>query len=110
MKYRILQLDRERESVSKNRKMFESWEVLNECCGGFDIRDYKEVYAGETDDYIPQLNVTIKNKMVILDRLFDQFNLRIPEDFKGHSLSVSDVVIMDNEIYFCDPYGWVEVI
>lgn len=102
MKYRILQLDRDRESVSQNRKMFEPWEVLNKCCGGFDIRDYKEVYAGD--------HQTDKSTEVALDEIFEQFNLRHPEDFRGHSLSVSDVVIMDNEIYFCDSFGWVKVL
>lgn len=99
MKYRILQLDRDREAVSKNRKMFMSWDILTECCGGFDIQDYKEVYSSE-------LQTTIKDKELVLDKIFEQFNLRHPEDFKGHSLSVSDVVILDNEIYFCDSIGW----
>lgn len=103
MKYRILQLDRNRESVSKNRKMFMSWDILTECCGGFNIEDYKEVYSSE-------LQTTIKDKELILDKIFEQFNLNHPEDFKGHSLSVSDVVILDNEIYFCDSIGWKKVL
>ena len=102
MKYRILQLDRNREAVSKNRQMFMSWDILEECCGGFDIQDYKEVYSSE-------LQTTIKDKELILDKIFEQFNLHHPEDFKGHSLSVSDVVILDNEIYFCDSIGWKKV-
>ena len=103
MKYRILQLDRNREAVSKNRKMFMSWDILNECCGGFDIQDYKEVYAGE-------LQTTIESKDDILEQIFQKFNLNHPEDFHGHSLSVSDVVILDNEIYFCDSFGWKKVL
>ena len=102
MKYRILQLDRNREAVSKNRKMFMSWDILTECCGGFDITDYKEVYSSE-------LQTTIEDKMAVLEQLFDKFNRNHPEDFTGHSLSVSDVVILDNEIYFCDSIGWKKV-
>ena len=102
MKYRILQLDRNREAVSKNRKMFMSWDILTECCGGFDITDYKEVYSSE-------LQTTIEDKMAVLEQLFDKFNRNHPEDFTGHSLSVSDVVILDNEIYFCDSFGWKKV-
>ena len=103
MKYRILQLDLERYSVSDNRKMFMSWDGLNKYCGGFDIHDYKEVYVGETQ-------TTTKDKHLILEEIFEQFNLRHPEDFHGHSLSVSDVVILDNEIYFCDSFGWKKVL
>ena len=103
MKYRILQLDRNREAVSKNRKMFMSWDILTECCGGFDITDYKEVYSSE-------LQTTIEDKMAVLEQLFDKFNRNHPEDFTGHSLSVSDVVILDNEIYFCDSFGWKKVV
>ena len=103
MKYRILQLDRNRESVSKNRKMFMSWDILNECCGGFDIQDYKEVYAGEHQ-------TDTEDKSLILDELFQKFNLNHPEDFHGNSMSVSDVVILDNEIYFCDSLGWKKVL
>lgn len=103
MKYRILQLDRSHESVSKNRKMFMSWDILTEDCGGFDITDYKEVYTSE-------LQTTLTKKEAILEEIFRKFNLNHPEDFQGHSLSVSDVVILDNEIYFCDSLGWKKVI
>ena len=98
MKYRILQLD-----LGNHSKMFEPWDILNKCCGGFDIQDYHEVYAGahQTDT---------EDKNLILDELFQKFNLNHPEDFHGHSMSVSDVVIIDNEIYFCDSFGWKKVL
>lgn len=102
MKYRILQLDIDRESVRDNRKMFMSWDILNKCCGGFDIADYKEVYSSE-------LQTNINKKELILDKIFEKFNINHPEDFTGHSLSVSDVVILDNETYFCDSFGWKKV-
>ena len=42
------------------------------------------------------------------------FNYTHPEDFKGHSLSVSDIVILTNsdsirKMYYCDLYGWSEI-
>lgn len=30
-----------------------------------------------------------------------------PPDFKGHSLSVSDIVRLDSRLYYCDSVGWV---
>lgn len=50
------------------------------------------------------------NEHQILNELFYKFNMNRPEDFKGHSLSMSDIVILnDTNIYFCDEYGWQEV-
>ena len=32
-----------------------------------------------------------------------------PKDFRGHSLSVSDVVRLDGTDYYCDSLGWVNI-
>lgn len=48
-----------------------------------------------------------------LDTIYERFNIDCPEDFKGHSLSVSDIVIMnrDGEVkaYFVDSFGFTDV-
>ena len=45
-----------------------------------------------------------------LDNIFEQFNLYRPEDFKGHSLSVSDVVLIhkdgENTAHYVDSMGF----
>ena len=41
-----------------------------------------------------------------LDSIFTRFNAYVPDDFPGHSLSVSDVVVLGGVPYFCDSYGW----
>lgn len=63
---------------------------------------YKTVYSGtiEEDD----LNIN-----QILENIFIKFNISHPEDFKGHSLSTSDIVILDNQTYLCDIIGWKKV-
>ena len=43
------------------------------------------------------------------DDLYEKFNLFRPEDFKGHSLSVSDVVEMPDGVWYCDSFGWQEL-
>lgn len=49
--------------------------------------------------------------MDVLDRLFEIFNIERPGNFKGHSLSVSDVVEFpeSNTAYFCDSFGWEKI-
>lgn len=48
-----------------------------------------------------------------LDSIYERFNIDRPEDFQGHSLSVSDIVVMnrDGEVkaYFVDSFGFAEV-
>ena len=41
-----------------------------------------------------------------LEYLFKKFNLDRPNDFGGHSMSVSDIVKIDGKYYFCDSCGW----
>lgn len=48
-----------------------------------------------------------------LDTIYERFNIACPEDFQGHSLSVSDIVVMnrDGEVkaYFVDSFGFIDV-
>ena len=49
-------------------------------------------------------------KKATLDDIFEKFNLDRPEDFRGHSLSVSDVVAIEEEgiwvCYYVDSFGF----
>ena len=48
-----------------------------------------------------------------LDTLYERFNLYRPEDFTGHSLSVSDVIVLesggDKKAFYVDSFGFCEV-
>ena len=48
-----------------------------------------------------------------LESIFTEFNTNRPYDFYGHSLSVSDIVVLSdngkNNAYYCDKAGWVKV-
>ena len=63
--------------------------------------DYQLVYIGELGEEDS------------LDTIFEKFNLDRPEDFKGHSLSVSDIVLLHengrNTAHFVDRFGFREV-
>ena len=42
----------------------------------------------------------------ILEKVYRVFNIDKPADFKGHSLSVSDVVTLDGAAWYVDVYGF----
>lgn len=44
-----------------------------------------------------------------LGEVYEQFNLHHPQDFKGHSLSVSDLVVWEDGLYFVDDFGFEPV-
>ena len=48
-----------------------------------------------------------------LESIFTEFNTNRPYDFYGHSLSVSDIVVLSdkgkNNAYYCDKTGWEKV-
>lgn len=48
-----------------------------------------------------------------LDKLYYKFNVSKPDDFRGHSLSVSDVIVLNEEgkrkAWYCDSVGFQEV-
>ena len=46
--------------------------------------DYKLVYVGELSGNMS------------LDDIFERFNIDRPEDFRGHSLSVSDIIVLND--------------
>lgn len=63
--------------------------------------NYKLVYAAKTD------------KLPELESIFRQFNTTYADGFYGHSLSVSDVIVMkdgtDTKAYYVDSIGFQEV-
>ena len=64
-----------------------------------DFSNYNKVYEG----YISSVKGGTAEK---LEALYEQFNIQRPEDFKVHSLSVSDVVVLDNKAYYVDTVGF----
>ncbi len=77
---------------------FMRWDFAKE--HGFNLADYEQVYVAERN-------------YTGLDEMFEEFNCNHPADFKGHSLSVSDIVATENngelKYFYCDSFGWVDV-
>lgn len=66
-----------------------------------DLKNYNDVYKGESN---------LTDRFDLLEALFDEFNTDHPKDFRGRSMSVSDIVQLDDRYYFCDSVGWQQVI
>lgn len=85
--------------VSPERK-FIGYEELMENFGELDKDNYKIVYDGEieTND---------------LEEIYTKFNLDHPQEFKGHSLSISDVIELydgtSSEYYYVDKFDFKEI-
>lgn len=62
---------------------------------------YDVVYTGTID--------STGDTFADLERIYIMFNLNHPADFRGHSLSVSDVVVIGGKHYYCDSIGFVEL-
>ncbi|MDE6852848.1 MAG: ssDNA-binding domain-containing protein [Lachnospiraceae bacterium] len=64
-------------------------------------KDYNFIYSGTAEPG------------ETLDFLYEKFNLYRPEDFTGHSLSVSDVIVWNDgkepKAYYVDSYGFTEL-
>ena len=66
-----------------------------------DLGNYARIYASDL------------KPGTTLEDLYTQFNLYHPEDFRGHSMSVSDLVILNQSgettAFFCDSIGFTDV-
>ena len=61
------------------------------------LENYEKVYQGVTFNDFTAEDIYMK------------FNLNRPDDFKGHSLSVSDIVKIDGKYFYCDSFGFKEI-
>ena len=80
---------------------FRSLERLQENGLAVDPANYEKIY---TAPLTPGMG---------LERIFEKFNFDRPEDFKGHSLSVSDVVVLHQNgtdtAHYTDSIGFVDI-
>ena len=97
MQYRvkIYQINSDRD---KNRVIFAGSDYLmkNEPALNIDASIYDEVFSGELDTKEPE-------------KLFAQFNLERHPLHRGHSMSVSDVIVTEDGAFFCDSVGFKRI-
>ena len=80
--------------------VFRPWQLVQK---KFNIDDYRVVYDSK-------VNIDTDDDRMILERLFEKFNVSHPSDYKARSLSMSDVVELirgdEKRYYYCDTCGW----
>lgn len=100
--YAILQLRRTDETAMER---FESLASLNRMGKEPELDHYEVVYTAALPPY--------KDMSMMLEGLYEKFNLDHPLDFRGHSLSVSDIVaIKTNGVvssHYVDSIGFAEL-
>lgn len=90
MKIQLYQISPEKD---KNNLLFRNYDFAVKH-GGIDYDSYELVFEGE---------VEAKR----LDDIYTIFNLHHPEEYKGRSMSVSDIVYAEGlGAFFCDSYGF----
>jgi hypothetical protein len=94
MKYNLLQI----KDVENCSYVFSSFNFAQQ--KGLSLQDYEVVYEGETKGSSVEYT---------LEKLFDIFNTFRPRDFKGRSMSVSDIVKLEGVYYYCDHVGFKKI-
>ena len=82
-----------------SNKVFQNYEKVVEKYGGIKLSDYKKVYECTHA-------TTKKNTTTILDEIYARFNGVHPEDYKGRSISISDIIVLDGIMYYVDTMGF----
>lgn len=77
----------------------------------FRFRDYLKDYFEVVYEYEEDTNMP--NEDLLDTVIWPKFNRgtapETPSDFKGHSLSTSDIVELDGKLYYCDSFGWIDI-
>ena len=67
-------------------------------------KNYELIYVGELSELQEQ------TEGETLEAIYEKFNIDHPEDYRGHSLSVSDIVVLhqngENSVHFVDSFGF----
>ena len=100
--YAILQLRRSEDTVYER---FSSMRELERMGLEPNIDHYEVVYTASLRPY--------KDQNTMLEELYEKFNVSRPEDFTGHSLSVSDIVALRENgavsCHYVDSVGFKEL-
>ena len=109
-KYGIYQLKPNLELDSLRFEGTESLKRMGITKDNFDAikpENYTLLYVGELSE------LQKETQGATLEAIFEKFNLDHPEDFRGHSLSVSDIVVLhqngQNTAHFVDSFGYTEL-
>ena len=98
-----------RDDIPERRDIsFEPFERAVKIVGNF-RKNLKQFYEKKYEYEQDMGNKGREDDEAILEAVYVKFNTNRPEDFRGHSLSVSDIVSIDGRLYYCDSYDWQEL-
>ena len=118
-----LQADKEEELITGNKRLFGIYQLKSDLENLHDLAfqgtKTLEKYGNMLDAdnyellYVASLEgADFGMKGSVLEDIYYRFNMERPEDYVGHSLSVSDVVVFSHEgeveAFFCDTFGFSE--
>jgi hypothetical protein len=92
MEYKLYQVKSEKFSLYNTNLIFYNKQNLY-------FEDYNLIYTGK---------IKKDNIYIILDRLFENFNINHPENFNGRSMSISDIIYINKKYYIVMPNGFKE--
>jgi len=88
-----------KDGEANHDRRWESYESLQKLGDQPAIKNYSEVYTGKMEP-----SATLEN-------LYQEFNINKPSDFTGHPLSISDIVVVEENgvhtAHYVDTYGFV---
>ncbi len=85
------------EMKDHRRLMFMNYDFVQQH-GGVDSTEYELVFEGDVGTDVPERIYTI----------FNSYS-QMPEGYAGRSMSISDILVIDNSAYFCNTFGYVEL-
>lgn len=84
------------------QKMFRSYEFVTQYYGPINVKDYKKVYACQRAGFA-----------ATLDGIYEEFNIHHPGDYKAHSVSVGDVIVLTDSrgtrAHYVNDIGFVDI-
>ena len=111
MELKIYQIDTEKD---KQRVVFEGYDSLQKITkkeNAIDSDIYKCIYTMKPEDEEKFTHFDLDGFYHFLNSPYEER----PKEYKGHSLSVSDIIVVKNShciddgAYFCDRFGWKDV-
>ena len=106
-KYGIYQLKHNSEPDHLRFEGTESLKRIGITKDNFDaikLENNELIYVGELSE------LKEETQGATLEAIYEKFNIDRPEDYKGHSLSVSDIVVLhqngENSVHFVDSFGF----
>lgn len=106
MNYVVYQLPTGHDAVYMDLWFVQKYQKEHELSQTDLLHEYQKVYEGDFDNLVSGPDFRHLPKEEMLDIIFEALNIYHPEDYRARSLSVSDIILIEDEYWFCDSFGW----